>query len=171
MKKDHLPCFDLSLLSSSVPEDLPAEATAVGFKKTGFLPFRSRPFTLQSGPLRTAEGRDPLSAWSLFFNKVMKDAILAEARSQAKKTQNLIDITEANLMKYVMFVIASGIASFSRRKHGFSQRENSGLTENSFFGKAQRVEGLMEVTCFKRPGKVQANKTNSCLVQRRKNHN
>jgi len=85
-----------------------------------------------------------LSAWSLFFNKVMKDAILAEARSQAKKTQNLIDITEANLMKYIMFIIASGIASFPEESMAFRKEKNSGLTENSFLGDIFSHKDLQE---------------------------
>ena len=74
----------------------------------------------------------------------MKDAILAEARTQVKKTQNLIDISETNLMKYVMFIIASGIASFPEESMAFRKEKNSGLTENTFLSDIFTHKNLQE---------------------------
>ena len=116
----------------SQDDELPEEAVKLGFTKVGHGPSRSQPFTLKSGPQRRESAQNELEAWSLFFNQKMVDVILENALNSEESLKNVLPPSRENLMKYILFILASGIVKYPQESMVFQRDHSGGLTENQF---------------------------------------
>ena len=130
---------------SAVTADIPIEAANMGFSRSGKAPSRQAKFTLDSGPVGEPRDESQLAAFDLFWTKEFTTHVLQTAVGIKGRNPTIeLDATEHNLKKYLVYLIASGMARYSRERSSWRRESLDGLFRNDFLTSLFTYDQLVE---------------------------